>query len=42
MANFKAMTLTKAGRIVLAAGQTGDQLIFTRFKAGDVVLPPDA
>ncbi len=42
MANFKAMTLTKAGRNVLAAGQTGTPIIFTRVKAGDGVLPPDA
>jgi len=42
VANFKAMTLTKAGRNVLAAGQTGTPIIFTRVKAGDGVLPPDA
>jgi hypothetical protein len=42
MANFKAMTLTKAGRNVLAAGQTGAPIMFVRVKAGDGILPPDA
>lgn len=42
MANFGAMTLTKAGRGLLAQAQTGGALTFTRVKAGDGLLQPGA
>lgn len=41
MANFGAMTLTRAGRNLLAEAQLGGVLTFTRVKAGDGFLSPE-
>ena len=38
--NFEAFTLTRAGRKVLAQGQTGLPIRFTRVMAGDGEVPP--
>ena len=42
MANLSSLTITRAGRKVLAQAQTGQALHFTRVAAGDGILPEGA